>query len=156
VQINFPFIPIELEIKARRRTKPLRFRVRTLMITVAVIATIVYLLLPLSAADQRLMAIYEQFGNNDPKTDLTKAKVISQIGPPSRCYIPTTPKTCTDYTWVAHFERPMSYQEFELNLAIDPDSDLVAGWGLTKREYEGLDLILFRIGQLMSRIGLPW
>jgi hypothetical protein len=59
--------------------------------------------------------------------------VISQIGPPSRCNVPTTPNTCTDYIWVAHFDRPMNYQEFELNLAIDPTTDLVAGWGLSKK-----------------------
>jgi hypothetical protein len=133
MKINFPLVPIEFEIEARRRTEPFRFRVRTLMIAVAMAAIVAYLLLPLSAADQRLMAIYEQLGNNDPKIDLTRAKVISQIGPPSRCNVPTTPNTCTDYIWVAHFDRPMNYQEFELNLAIDPTTDLVAGWGLSKK-----------------------
>jgi hypothetical protein len=133
MRIAFPFVPTEFEIKARRRTEPFRFRVRTLMITVAMVAIVVYLRLPLSAADQRLMAIYEQLGNTNPKIDLTRAKVISQIGPPSRCNVPTTPNTCTDYIWVAHFDRPMNYQEFELNLAIDPTTDLVAGWGLSKK-----------------------
>ena len=56
MRITFPFVPIEFEIKAGRRTEPLRFRVRTLMITVAMAAIVVYLRLPLSAADQRLMA----------------------------------------------------------------------------------------------------
>ena len=154
MRITFPFVPIELEIKVRRRTEPVRYRVRTLMITTAVIALFVYLLLPLSAADQRLMAVYERLGNTDPKIDLTRAKVISQIGPPARCNTPTTPNTCTDYVWVANFDRPMSHQEFELNLAIDPTTDLVAAWGLTKKEVEGIDLILYRIGQLMSRLGL--
>ena len=118
------------------------------------VAAVVYLLLPLSAADQRLIAIYEQLGNTDPKIDLTRAKVIRQIGPASRCNIPTTPNTCTDYTWVAYFKTPMSYQEFTLNLAIDPNTDLVAAWGLSKKEYAGIELILFGIEQLMRRIGL--
>ncbi len=48
----------------------------------------------------------------------------------------------------------MSYQEFELKLAIDPDTDLVAAWGLHKTEYQGFELILFRIMQLKDRIGL--
>ena len=139
MRIIFPLVPSELEISARKRTQPFRFGVRSLMITVAVVAIVVYLLLPLSAADRRLMANYERLGNTDPKPDLTKAKVIRQIGPPSRCNIPTTPKTCTDYVWVARFDRPLSYQEFELNLAIDPDTDLVAAWGLTKKEYEGFN-----------------
>jgi hypothetical protein len=124
------------------------------MIVVALVALVVYLMLPLSAADQRLMAIYEQLADNQPKHNLTKEQVVSQIGPPSRIDIPTTPKTCIDHTWVAHFDRPMSYQEFKLNLAIDPDTDLVAAWGLHKTEYQGLELILFRITQLMGRIGL--
>jgi hypothetical protein len=85
------------------------------MITVALMAIVVYLLLPLSAADQRLMASYEQLGSSNPKSDLTKAKVISQIGPPSRCDVPTKPNTCIDYIWVAHFDRPMCYQEFVKN-----------------------------------------
>lgn len=151
MKISFPLVPIELEITARRRTEPFRFRVRTLMIAVAVVATVVYLFRPLSAADQRLMAIYEQLGNTDPKPYLTKAQVISQIGPPSRSD-PPTPNTCTDYTWV-RFETPMSYQNFELNLAIDPDTDRVAAWGLHKTEYQGIQLILFRIDQLINRIG---
>ena len=154
MRISFPLLPIELEIKARRRTEPFRFRLRTLMITVAVTAFVAYLLLPLSVADQRLMAIYEQLGNTDPEPGLTKAEVIRRIGPPSSCDIRTTSRTCINYTWVARFKRPMSYQEFELNLAIDPDTDLVAAWGLTKKQYEGTDLILFRIGQSMRRIGL--
>ena len=154
MKIGIPLVPIEFEIIARRRTEPIRFRVRTLMIVVALVAFVVYLLLPLSAADQRLMAIYEQLGDNQPKANLTKADVISQIGPPSAIDAPTTPKTCINHTWVAHFDRPMSYQEFELNLAIDPDTDLVAAWGLYKTEYQGFELILFRIEQLMRRIGL--
>jgi hypothetical protein len=146
MKISFPLVPIEFEIKARRRAEPIRFRVRTLMITVALMAIVVYLLLPLSAADQRLMASYEQLGSSNPKSDLTKAKVISQIGPPSRCDVPTKPNTCIDYIWVAHFDRPMCYQEFELNLAIDPNTDSVAAWGLRKKEYKGIELILFRMG----------
>jgi hypothetical protein len=50
MRISFPVVPIEIEINARRRTEPIRFRVRTLMITVALMAIVVYLLLPLSAA----------------------------------------------------------------------------------------------------------
>jgi len=154
MRITIPLVPIEFEIIARRRTEPIRFRVRTLMIAVALVAIVVYLLLPLSAADRRLMAIYEELGGTKQNFDMTREQVISQIGPPLRVNIPTTPNTCHDYTWVAHFDRPMSYQEFKLNLAIDPDSDLVAGWGLYKTEYQGFELILMRITQLMSRIGL--
>jgi hypothetical protein len=40
----------------------------------------------------------------------------------------------------------MCYQEFELNLAIDPNTDSVAAWGLRKKEYKGIELILFRMG----------
>ncbi len=154
MKISFPLIPFELAITARRRTEPFRFRVRTLMITVAIVAAIVYLLLPLSAADQRLMANYEKLGNTDPKPDLTMAQVVSQIGPSTRCDVPPSPNQCTGYVWVAHFEKPLSYQEFELRLQIDPDTDRVAAWGLFKKEYTGLELILFRIGQLMSQVGL--
>ncbi len=154
MKISFPLIPFELEIAVRRRTQPIRFRVRTLMIAITIVAAIVYLLLPLSAADQRLMAIYEKLGNTDPKPDLTMAQVVSQIGPPSSCDSPPAPNSCTGYVWVAHFDRPMSYQEFELRLQIDPDTDLVAAWGLFKKECTGLELILFRIGQLLVRIGL--
>jgi len=157
MRIKIPLVPIEFEITARRRTEPIRFRVRTLMIAVALVALVVYLLLPLSAADQRLMDLYEQLGGqqiHEAKPYLTKEEVISMIGPPSSVDTPTTPKTCIDHIWVAQFDRPMSYQEFKLNLAIDPDTDLVAGWGLRKTEYQGLELILFRITQLMGRIGL--
>jgi hypothetical protein len=154
MKITFPLVPIEIEITARRRTERFRVRVRTLMILVAVVATVVYLLLPLSTADQRRMVIFEQLANTDPKPGLTMAQVVSQIGPPTMCDIPPSPNSCTGYVWVAHFVRPMSYQEFELRLSIDPDTDLVAAWGLDKKEYQGLELILFRIGQLMGRIGL--
>ncbi len=154
MKISFPLIPFEIEITGRRRTQPIRFRVRTLMIAVAIVAAIVYLLLPLSAADQRLMAIYEQLGNPDPKAELTMAHVVSQIGPPTRCDEPPGPNHCAGYVWVAHFETPMSYQEFELGLSIDPDDDMVVAWGLNKTEYQGLNLIFLRIEQLMSRIGL--
>jgi hypothetical protein len=153
MRIRIPLVPIEFEITARRRTGPIRFRVRTLMIAVALLAVVVYLLLPLSAADQQLMDVYEKLGDNQPKPGLTKEQVISQIGPPSRTDIPTTPNTCHGYIWVAHFDRPTSYQEFELHLQIDPKTDLVAAWGLHKTEYQGLELILFRIGQLLNRIG---
>jgi hypothetical protein len=153
MRIIFPLVPIEFEITARKRTQPFRFGVRSLMIAVAAIAIVVYLLLPLSAADQRLMSIYEQLGNSEPKANLTSAQVISQIGPPSGIGT-RTPKTCTPYTWVVHFDRPASHKEFELNLQIDPDTDLVAAWGLNKKEYEGLDLISFRLAQLLGRVGL--
>ena len=121
------------------------------------VALVVYLLLPLSAADQRLMALYEQLGDRQihlAKADLTKERVIGMIGPPSAIDMPTTPKTCINHTWVAHFDRPMSYQVFKLNLAIDPDTDLVAAWGLEKTECQGFELILFRIMQLKDRICL--
>jgi len=76
------------------------------------------------------------------------------IGPPTRVDVPTTPNTCPDYIWVARFETPLSYQEFQLNLAIDPGTDTVVASGLEKTEYQGLQLICFRIEQLMTRIGL--
>jgi len=62
MRIQIPLMPIEFEITARRRTEPIRFRVRTLMIAVGLVAVVVYLLLPLSEADRRLMARYEQLG----------------------------------------------------------------------------------------------
>ncbi len=154
MKIHLPIIPIVFEITARRRTEPFRFRMRPFMAAVGLVALIVYLFLPLSAADQRLMAAYEQLGNTDPKPDLTRAQVIGKIGSPATCVIPTTPNTCTDFTWVARFETPLSYQELQLNLAIDPKTDLVAAWGLQKNEYRGLDLILFRIGQALAYIGV--
>ncbi len=153
--IRIPLIPVEFEIVARRRTEPIPFGVRTLMIMVALAAMVVYLLLPMSAADQRLMADYEQLGDQEihlKEPHLTKERVISMIGPPARA-LPTTPNTCHDYVWIAHFDTPMCYQEFELNLAIDPDTDHVAAWGLNKTEYRGLELILFRITQLLGRAG---
>ena len=153
MRIIFPLVAIEFEIKARKRTQPFRFGVRSLMIAVIPIAIVVYLLLPLSAADQRLMSIYEQLGNNEPKANLSSTQVISQIGPPSGIGT-RTPKQCTPYTWVAQFDRPASHKEFELNLQIDPDTDLVAAWGLNEKEYEGLDLIWFRLARLLGRVGL--
>jgi hypothetical protein len=152
MKIAIPFLPIEIEITARRRTRPFRIRVRTLLIMVAIVAFTVYLLLPFSAADRDLMARYERIGDNQPKDGLTKAQVISQIGAPSAASIPT-PNMCADYTWVAHFDRPLSHQVFELGLSIDPDTDLVAAWGLDKKEYQGLDLIRFRIGRCLEKIG---
>jgi hypothetical protein len=150
--IRIPFVPIEFEITARRRTGPFRVRVRTLLIAVAVVAVLVYLLLPFSAADRELMARYEQLGNDQPKIDLMKDQVISQIGPPSAVGTPL-PNHCLDYTWVAHFDRPLEHRQFTLNLAIDPDNDQVAAWGLSKRECQGLELIWYRIGRLLENIG---
>jgi hypothetical protein len=95
MKVLFPLVPVEFEITARKRTQPFRFGVRSLLIAVAAIAIVVYLLLPLSAADQRLMSIYEQLGNTEPKGDLTRAQVISRIGPPSSIGT-RTPKECTD------------------------------------------------------------
>jgi len=151
MKIRIPVVPIELEITARRRTEPFRFRVRTLLFAVAVMAIIIYLSLPYSPADRRLMAMYERLGNNEPKPGLTKDQVISQIGQPSSMSRPA-PNTCIDHIWIAHFDRPMSHQEFELNLAIDPDTDLVAAWGSQKTEYQGLELIWFRMRRLLERI----
>ena len=89
MKITFPFVPIEIEITARRRTEPFRFRVRTLLIVVAVVAVIMYLFRPFSAADQRLMALYERIGDHpDPEHPLTSAQVISLIGPPSSMSFP--------------------------------------------------------------------
>lgn len=52
-----------------------------------------------------------------------------------------------------HFDKPISHQQFTLNLAIDPNTDLVAALGLNKANCEGLELILFRIGQALSWLG---
>lgn len=57
--IRIPLFPIEFEFIARRRTRPFRIRLRTLLIVTAVVAVIIYLFLPLSPADRRLRAIYE-------------------------------------------------------------------------------------------------
>ena len=59
-----------------------RFGVRSLLIAVAAIAVVVYLLLPLSAADQRRMSIYEQLGNNEPKVNLTSAEGDQSVDAP--------------------------------------------------------------------------
>ena len=56
MRIIFPLVPIEFEITARTRTQPFRFGVRSLMIAVAAIGIVVYLLLPLSTADQQLIS----------------------------------------------------------------------------------------------------
>jgi hypothetical protein len=153
MKLTLPLVPIELEISVRRRTAPFRIRVRSLMLIVAIVATIIYVNLPLSAADQRLMATYEQLADTNSKPNLTMADVVRQIGPPARCDSPPAPNSCTGYVWVARFECPASYQEYELGLSIDPHTDLVAGWGLNKTEYQGFELILFRIGRLMARLG---
>ena len=80
MRIIFPLVPTEFEITAQKKTQPFRFGVRSLMIAVAAIAIVVDLLLPLSAADQRRMSIYEQLGNTEPKGNSTSAHVITQIG----------------------------------------------------------------------------
>ncbi len=148
--IRIPFVPIEFEISARRRTAPFRVRVRTLMITVAVVAVIVYLSLPFSAADQQLMTRYEQLGNGPSKDGLTKDQVISQIGRPSSAGIPG-PKHCFEYNWEAQFDRPLSHVEYRLGVSIDPDTGDVLAWGpLDKTEYQGLDLVWYRLGRLLE------
>jgi hypothetical protein len=154
MKIMIPLLPIEFEITVRRRTEPIRFRVRTLMIAVGLVAFVVYLLLPLSEADRQLMARYEQLGpfTIDYSKDLTRAEINSMIGPPTR--VDVRPNTCPDYIWVARFETALSFQEFELGLSIDSNTDTVTASGLNKTEYQGLQLICFRIEQLMRRIGL--
>ncbi len=152
--IRIPFVPIEFEISARRRTAPFRVRVRTLMITVAVVAVIVYLSLPFSAADQQLMTRYEQLGNGPSKDGLTKDQVISQIGRPSSAGIPG-PKHCFEYNWEAQFDRPLSHVEYRLGVSIDPDTGDVLAWGpLDKTEYQGLDLVWYRLGGCLRWVRL--
>jgi hypothetical protein len=148
--IRIPFVPIELEIIARRRTRPYRVRVRTLMIMVAVVAIIVYLGLPFTAADRQLMARYEQLGKGPSEDGLTMAQVISQIGRPSSAEIPG-PKHCFDYNWEAHFDRPLSHVEYKLGFSIEPGTGEVLAWGpLDKTEYQGLDLVWYRLGRLLE------
>jgi hypothetical protein len=101
MRLTQPFVPIEVEIRARRRTEPLRFRVRTLLIAIAVVGVVICLFLPLSAADRRLMATYEWLGNTDPERGVTKAQVIREIGPPASWDIPASPNLAASYTWVA-------------------------------------------------------
>jgi hypothetical protein len=154
MKLTLPFIPIEIDVTARRRTEPFRCRVRTLLIAIAVVAILFYLFLPLSAADRRLMAIFETLGNNDPKVGVTKAQVIRDLGPPASQDIPLSPNIAPGYTWLANFETPLERQEFRLNLSFDSRSDEVIAWGLFKMSYTGLDLWWFRIRRLLERIGL--
>ena len=151
MKLTFPLVPIEIEITARRRTEPFRFRVRTLLIIVAVVAVIMYLLRPFSAHDQRLMALYEKIGNHpDPENALTRAEVIRLIGPPTSVAFPANQSA--ECSWVAHFDSPMNHQQFELNLSYDPSDDMVVAQGLYKTEYQGLDLLLYRLDRLLTRI----
>jgi hypothetical protein len=154
MKTSFPFVPLEMEIVARRRTEPFRFRVRTLLILIAVVAVVFYFSLPLSAADRRLMAIYETLGNTDPKVGVTKAQVLRDLGPPASQDIPTSPNEAPGYTWVADFETALVRQEFRLNLSFDSSSDDLIAWGLFKTEYRGLDRLWLRIRRLLARIGL--
>jgi hypothetical protein len=153
MKIAFPFLRCELEIVLRRRTEPIRIRIRTLMVATAIVAVIVYLLMPLSAADHRLMAVYEQLGNNDPDKRTTKAQVVSQLGPPASSDI--VPNMAPGYTWVAEFETPLQYQQFTLNLSFssdDGDGEVIA-WGLFKTDCQWIELMWFRIMRLISKIG---
>ena len=153
MKIPIPLIRYEVEITARRRTEPFRVRMKTMMIAVLIAAVVIYALKPLSAADRRLMAIYEQLGSNDPAKSMTKAQIISQLGPPASAD-PPSPNTAPGYSWVADFETPLHYQHFELNLSFDadnPDSQVTA-WGLNKTECQGLELQWFRIMRLISRV----
>jgi hypothetical protein len=152
MKITIPFVPIELEITARRRTGAFRIPVKTALIIVAVIAAITHLCLPFSATDRELMARYERLANNEPKPDLTKDEVTRQIGTPSAVGTPVR-NSCVDYKWVAHFDRPLNHQVFELSLAIDPHSDLVAGWMLNKTEFQGIELAWYRLERLIEWIG---
>ena len=154
MKVTLPLIPIEIDITARRRTEPFRCRIRTLLIAIPVVAILIYLFLPLSAADRRLMAIYETLGNNDPKIGVTKAHVIRDLGPPASQDIPPSPNIAPGDTWIANFETPLEWQEFRLNLSFDSRSDEVIAWGLFKWSYTGLDLWWFRIRRLLARIGL--
>jgi hypothetical protein len=149
MRLGIPFVPIELEIAVRRRTRPFQIRVRTLLLSVAVVAITVYLVLPFSPADERLMARYESYGNIDYKLELTKNDVINELGPPASV-TKGAPNRCDDYTWVARFDRPMSHQEFELGLSIDPTDGIVLACGLHKTEYQDLELLRFRVRQLLK------
>ena len=154
MKLTLPFVPIEIDITPRRRTQPFRGRIRTLLIAISVVAILIYLFLPLSAADRPLMAIYETLGNNDPKVGVTKAQVIRDLGPPASQDIPPSPNIAPGSTWIAKFETPLERQEFRLNLSFDSRSDQVIAWGLFKTSYTGLDLWRFRIRRLLARIGL--
>jgi hypothetical protein len=155
--IRFPLLPIEFEFIARRRTGPFRFRVRTLLIATSLAAVITYLFLPLSAADRRLMAIYEYLGSpNFSDERITKKWIIAQIGPPSSAEVPSMPNEAPGYTWVATFEKPLRYQRFELGLSFsgDSDEDFVTAQGLQKEDYQGLELIWFRVMNIVNKLNL--
>jgi hypothetical protein len=124
------------------------------MIVTAIAAVIVYLNLPLSLADRRLMATYELLGNNEPEKTMTKSQIISELGPPSSSEI--VPKMAPGYSWVARFETPLQYQEFNLNLSFESEDDdaQVIAWGLFKTESHGLELLWFRIARLLNKLGI--
>jgi hypothetical protein len=115
-----------------------------MLIFVVVTAVAMYLLLPLSAADRRMMATYERLGKNDPKVGVTRAQVIRQLGPPSSQTIPAIPGHAVLYTWVAEFESSLEYHKFTLNLQFGRNDDVI-GWGLSRSEYRGLQALLIRI-----------
>jgi hypothetical protein len=123
------------------------------MIATALAAVIVYLCLPLSATDRRLMAIYEQLADDRPEKGTTKAQIISQLGPPASSDI--VPNMAPGYSWVAEFEAPLEYHHFTLNLSFssnDDDGEVIA-WGLFKTEYQGFELMWFKIARLMGQLG---
>jgi len=153
--IRIPLLPIEFEFIARRRTEPFRFRVRTLLIATAVTAVITYLLLPLSAADCRLMAIYEHLGNFDfANESMTLKQVIEQIGPPSTTDIPSIPNEAPGDTWVASFDTPLQYQQFVLGLSFDSPSGELIACGLERTDYQGLALLWFRLESVFNKVRL--
>jgi hypothetical protein len=154
VRIPIPLLAVEFDFIARRRTEPFRFRLRTLLIATAVIAAIIYLLLPLSEADRRRMAIYEHLGSNEPDKNMNKQQIIEQLGPPSSVDPPSKPNVAAGCGWVATFETPLKYQKYELNLSFDDSDDMVIAWGLQKTEYQGLELLWFRLTSILAKIRL--
>ena len=154
MRIPIPFVRYEVEIIARRRTEPIRMRVRTLMMVTAITAVMVYLNLPLSSADCKLMATYELLGSKEPEKNMTKAQIISELGPPYASEI--VPKMAPGYSWVARFETPLQYREFNLNLSFESEDDdaRVIAWGLFKTESHGFELLWFRIARVLSKLGI--
>lgn len=131
-----------------------RFTVWRMMIAIAVTAIVIYVLLPLSAADRRMMATYEWLANTEPKVGLTKAEVIRRIGPPSSQNIPANPNEAVLYTWTAEFGSSLEYHEFTLNLQVGKN-DQVLAWGLVKHECQGLEALLIRVLRFSSSPGTP-
>ena len=83
---------------------------------------------------------------------MTKRQIVEQIGPPAAADIPFTPNHATGYTWVASFETPLRYQRFELRLSFNSasDDDEVTAVGMDTTDYQGFELMLYRIMRIFS------